>query len=102
MASGRVPNTNKTFTIDFSLRAGKVYLPTRLCQQALLNRLEPILEPVLDEGNFGYRRGRSTKHAMREVWKEIQGGREWIVDADLKHFFGSVQREKLLRLWPRE
>src|ERR1700692_1073866 len=53
----------------------------RVCQQALLNRLEPIFEPVFDEANFGYRRGRSTKDAMRKVWKEIQSGREWIVDA---------------------
>ena len=70
----------------------------RVCQQALLNRLEPIFEPVFDEANFGYRRGRSTKDAMRKIWKEIQGGREWIVDADLKDFFGSVEHEKLLTL----
>jgi RNA-directed DNA polymerase len=35
---------------------------------------------------------------MRKVWKEIQSGREWIVDADLKDFFGSVDHEKLLML----
>src|SRR5258708_27065571 len=70
----------------------------RVCQQALLNRLEPIFEPVFDEANFGYRRGRSTKDAMRKVWKEIQGGREGIVDADLKDFFGPVEQEKLLTL----
>jgi RNA-directed DNA polymerase len=70
----------------------------RVCQQALLNRLEPIFEPVFDEANFGYRRGRSTKDAMRKVWKEIQSGREWIVDADLKDFFGSVDHGKLLTL----
>src|SRR5205085_7449739 len=63
-----------------------------------LNRLEPIFEPVFDEANFGYRRGRSTKDAMRKVWQEIQSGREWIVDADLKDFFGSVDHEKLLTL----
>jgi len=62
----------------------------RVCQQALLNRLEPIFEPVFDEANFGYRRGRSTKDAMRKVWKEIQSGREWIVDADLKDFFDTA------------
>ena len=27
----------------------------RVCQQALLNRLEPIFEPVFDDANFGYR-----------------------------------------------
>jgi RNA-directed DNA polymerase len=70
----------------------------RVCQQALLNRLEPIFEPVFDEANYGYRRGRSTKDAMRKVWGEIQSGREWIVDADLKDFFGSVDHAKLLTL----
>ena len=70
----------------------------RVCQQALLNRLEPIFEPVFDDANFGYRRGRSTKNALRKVWKEIESGREWIVDADLKDFFGSVDHEKLLTL----
>ena len=71
----------------------------RVCQQALLNWLEPIFEPVFDDANFGYRRGRSTKDALRKVWKEIQQeGREWIVDADLKDFFGSVDHEKLLIL----
>jgi RNA-directed DNA polymerase len=32
------------------------------------------------------------------VWKEIQSGRKWIVDADLKDFFGSIDHEKLLTL----
>jgi hypothetical protein len=59
----------------------------RVCQQALLNRLEPIFEPVFEEANFGYRRGRSTKDALRKVWREIHSGRVWIVDADLKDFF---------------
>ncbi|MGH9447330.1 MAG: reverse transcriptase domain-containing protein [Terriglobia bacterium] len=79
----------------------KLGIPTiydRVCQQALLNRLEPIFEPVFDDANFGYRRGRSTKDALRKVWKEIESGREWIVDADLKDFFGSVDHEKLLTL----
>jgi len=70
----------------------------RVCQQALLNRLEPIFQPVFDEANFGYWRGRSTKDALRKVWKEIDSGSEWIVDADLKDFFGSVEHEKLLTL----
>jgi RNA-directed DNA polymerase len=74
----------------------------RVCQQALLNRLEPIFEPIFDEASFGYRRGRSTKDAMRKVWKEIGGGREWIVDGDLKDFFGSVDHEKLLTLVGRQ
>jgi RNA-directed DNA polymerase len=70
----------------------------RVCQQALLNRLEPIFEPVFDDANFGYRLGRSAKDALRKVWQEIQQGGEWIVDADLRDFFGSADHEKLLTL----
>ena len=70
----------------------------RVCQQALLNQLEPIFEPIFDDASFGYRRGRSTKDALRKIWKEIQGGSEWIVDADLRDFFGSVDHKKLLTL----
>lgn len=70
----------------------------RVCQQALLNRLEPIFETVFDDANFGYRRGRSPKDALRKVWKEIQSGREWVVDADLSNFFGTVDHGKLMVL----
>src|SRR5580658_7251950 len=49
----------------------------RVCQQALLNRLEPIFEPIFDDASFGYRRGRSPKGALRKVWKEIERGGEW-------------------------
>jgi group II intron reverse transcriptase/maturase len=80
------------------LRTEEYTIYDRVCQQALLNRLEPIFEPIFDDANFGYRRGRSTKDALRKVWKEIEAGGEWIVDADLKDFFGSVVHEKLLTL----
>lgn len=79
----------------------KLGIPTiydRVCQQALLNRLEPIFEPVFDDANFGYRKGRSTRDALRKVWRELEAGNEWVVDADLKDFFGSVDHDKLLAL----
>ena len=82
--------------MQFALTVPTIY--DRVCQQALLNRLEPIFEPIFDDASFGYRRGRSTKDALRKVWKEVQGGSEWIVDGDLKDFFGSVDHEKLLTL----
>jgi group II intron reverse transcriptase/maturase len=70
----------------------------RVCQQALLNRLEPIFEPLFDDSSFGYRPGRSAKDALRKMWREIDAGAEWIVDADLKDYFGSIDHEKLLTL----
>ncbi|MCG8340417.1 MAG: reverse transcriptase/maturase family protein, partial [Cytophagales bacterium] len=70
----------------------------RVCQQAILNRLEGIFEPVFDAASFGYRRGRSTKDALKKVWLELEEGFEWIVDADLKNFFGSADQEKIKTL----
>ncbi len=70
----------------------------RVCQQALLNRLEPIFEPLLDDASFGYRRGRSARDALRKIWCELEQGHEWVVDADLKDFFGSVDHDKLMVL----
>src|SRR6201981_3633549 len=70
----------------------------RVCQQALANRLEPIFEKVFDPSSFGYRKGRKTADALTKIWREVESGNEWIVDADLKDFFGSVDHEKLLTL----
>lgn len=70
----------------------------RVCQQALLNRLEPIFEPVFDDANFGYRRGRSAQDAMGKIWRELQDGCEWVVDADLKNFFGTADHDRLIAL----
>ncbi len=70
----------------------------RVCQQAILNRLEGIFDPLFDEASFGYRRGRSTKDALGKVWKEIEQGYEWIVDADLENFFGTADHEKVMAL----
>ena len=70
----------------------------RVCQQALLTRLEPIFEPLFDDSSFGYRPGRSAKDALRKMWREIEAGAEWIVDADLKDYFGSIDHDKLMTL----
>lgn len=70
----------------------------RVCQQALLNRVEPIFEPLFDDSSFGYRPGRSAKDALRKLWREIEAGAEWIVDADLKDYFGSIDHDKLMTL----
>ena len=37
------------------------------CQQALVNRLEPIFEKVFDPSSFGYRKGRKTADALTPV-----------------------------------
>jgi RNA-directed DNA polymerase len=70
----------------------------RVCQQALVNRLEPIFERVFDPSSYGYRKGRKTSDALTKIWREVEDGNEWIVDADLKDYFGSVDHDKLMVL----
>ena len=55
----------------------------RVCQQALVQRMEPIFEPLFLDCSFGYRKGRSPHDAMRKVWAELGAGDPWVVDADL-------------------
>ena len=70
----------------------------QICQQALANRLEPIFEKVFDPSSFGYRKGRKTADALTKIWREVEAGNEWIVDADLKDYFGSVDHDRLITL----
>jgi hypothetical protein len=46
----------------------------------------------------GYPKGRKTADALARIWREVEAGYEWIVDADLKDYFGSVDHEKLMAL----
>jgi RNA-directed DNA polymerase len=82
--------------VQFALTVPSVY--DRVCQQALVNRLEPIFEKVFDPSSFGYRKGRKTADALTKIWREVEAGNEWIVDADLKDYFGYVDHAKLTTL----
>ncbi len=74
----------------------------RVCQQALVQRMEPIFEARFLECSFGYRKGRSPHDAMRKVWRELMSGNDWIVDADLREFFDSIEQERLIDLIAEE
>jgi group II intron reverse transcriptase/maturase len=67
----------------------------RVCQQALVQVLLPIFEPTFREASFGYRQERSAHKAMRRIWRQL-GQAEWIVDADISDFFGSLSQELLV------
>lgn len=70
----------------------------RVVQQALVQRMEPIFAPLLLDCSYGYRRGRSPHDAMRKVWRELQAGDAWIVDADLRAYFDTINHTKLVDL----
>jgi RNA-directed DNA polymerase len=67
----------------------------RVCQQAVNQVLAPIFEPTFSEVSFGFRPGRSAHMALRRIWRHLQQG-EWVVDADIADFFGTLNHELLI------
>ena len=65
----------------------------RVCQQATVNRLEPIFEKVFDPSSFGYRKGRKTADALGKICREVEAGNERIVDAELNPTFSTGAAE---------
>ena len=100
------PKPVKRVTIDKpdggSRKLGIPSVMDRVVQQALVQRMEPIFEPTFADGSFGYRPGRSPHMAMRRVWRDINAGNVWILDADLRQFFDTVDQEKLVDLIAEE
>ena len=68
----------------------------RIAQQALKNVIEPIFEAEFYDSSFGYRPGKSAKQAIEQIETVRDEGRAWVVDADIKAFFDTVNHEKLI------
>ena len=70
----------------------------RVIQQAMLQVLNEIYEPVFSEHSYGFRPNRSAHMAMEEVLGYLNEGYEWIVDLDIEKFFDTVNYDKLISI----
>jgi RNA-directed DNA polymerase len=68
----------------------------RLVQQAILQVLEPILDPTFSESSFGFRPGRGAHDALAQASRYVQEGRTIVVDLDLEKFFDRVNHDILM------
>jgi group II intron reverse transcriptase/maturase len=68
----------------------------RLIQQALLQVLQPQLDPVFSDHSYGFRPGRRAHDAVRRAQRYVQEGRRWVVDVDLERFFDRVHHDVLM------
>ena len=68
----------------------------RIVQTALRLVLEPIFEHGFAEHSYGFRPGRGCKDALRRVQALLDEGRTWIVDADLKGYFDTIPKDRLM------
>lgn len=68
----------------------------RLIQQALLQVLQPILDPTFSEHSYGFRPGRRAQGAVLAARAYVQSGRQIVVDVDLSKFFDRVNHDILI------
>jgi len=68
----------------------------RLIQQALLQVLQPILDPTFSKHSYGFRPGRRAHDAVLAAQSYVQSGRRIVVDVDLEKFFDRVNHDILI------
>jgi RNA-directed DNA polymerase len=70
----------------------------RVCQQAAKIVLEPIFEADFLPCSFGFRPKRSATEAMERLRVGFIEGNQFVFEADIEKFFGSIDHEQLLAL----
>ena len=68
----------------------------RLVQQAILQVLDPLIDPTFSESSYGFRPGRSAHQALWKAQEYVAEGRAVVVDVDLEKFFDRVNHDVLM------
>ena len=68
----------------------------RIVQMAVKQVIEPIFEHEFEPMSYGFRPGRSSKEALREVDALIKAGYTHVVDADLEAYFDTIPHTRLM------
>ena len=68
----------------------------RLIQQALLQVLQPLIDPTFSDHSYGFRPRRSAHDAVRRAQGYVRDGYTVVVDVDLEKFFDRVNHDVLM------
>ena len=63
--------------------------------------LEPLFEADFQQCSFGFRPKRSAHDANEVIRQTVNNGCNWVVDADIKDYFGTIDQKKLMVLLKR-
>ncbi|VVP11375.1 group II intron reverse transcriptase/maturase [Pseudomonas fluorescens] len=74
----------------------------RLIQQALLQQLTPIFDPLFSDYSYGFRPGRSAHQAIETARGHVAAGHRWCVELDLEKFFDRVNHDVLMAYVARQ
>jgi RNA-directed DNA polymerase len=67
--------------------------------RAVVMLLEPIYEEAFYDFSYGFRPGRSAHQALEAFWQQATGqGVRWVLEVDIRKYFDSVNRKRLLAL----
>lgn len=70
----------------------------RIIEQAIVQKLTPIVEPYFSEYSYGFRPQRRAQQAIIKLLEYLNDGYTYIVDIDLEKFFDNVPQDKLMTL----
>ena len=70
----------------------------RVVQTALVHVSEPIFDATFHDRSFGFRHGRGCHHALECVEQLLNAGYVYVVDADLKSYFDTIPKDRLMQL----
>lgn len=68
----------------------------RMIQQAIVQVIQPIYEPLFSESSYGFRPNRSAQQAMKQALEYYKEGYTQVVDLDLAKYFDTVNHEILI------
>lgn len=68
----------------------------RLIQQALLQVLQPLIDPTFSKHSHGFRPGRRAHDAVLAAHQYVQEGYRVVVDVDLSKFFDRINHDILM------
>lgn len=68
----------------------------RIVQAAVKIIIEPLFEAGFKDFSYGFRPKKNAQQALREIYKRLNFKCHWVIDADLKSYFDTIPRDKLL------
>jgi group II intron reverse transcriptase/maturase len=74
----------------------------RLIQQALLQVMQPRIDPTFSAHSYGFRPGRRAHDAVLQAQRHVQDGYRVVVDVDLEKFFDRVNHDILMERLARQ